>query len=102
MINVRKIKNSFRFTDDLLLLNDDSTFEKRYKDIYPTKLELMKENISNSFASFLDIYIYIENKEFHTKFFDKRESFGFDIVRMPFYCSSVPSNMFYESIGAVS
>ena len=35
-INVRKINNSFRFIDDLLSLNDDSTFEKHCKDIYPT------------------------------------------------------------------
>ena len=59
-INVRKINNSIRFTDDLLSLNDDSTFEKHYKDIYPAELKLKKEN-NNSCASFLDIYIYIEN-----------------------------------------
>ena len=29
---------------------------------------------------------------------DKRDNFGFDIVRMPFYCSNVPSKMFYGSI----
>ena len=34
----------------------------------------------HSFFSFLDIYIYIENGEFHTKLFDKRDNFGFDIV----------------------
>ena len=59
-INVRKINNSFRFIDDLLSLNDGSTFEKHYKDIYPTELELKKENNNNSCASFLDLYIYIE------------------------------------------
>ena len=32
-INVRKINNFIRFIDDLLSLNDDSTFEKHYKDI---------------------------------------------------------------------
>ena len=37
--NVRKINNFFRFIDDLLSLNDDSTFEKHYKDIYLTELE---------------------------------------------------------------
>ena len=57
-INFRKINNSFWFIDDLLSLNDGSTFEKHYKDIYPTELELKKENNSNSCASFLDIYIY--------------------------------------------
>ena len=84
----------------MLSLNDGSTFEKYYKDIYPTELELKKENNSNSCASFLDLYIYIENGEFHTRLFDKRDNFGFDIVRMPFYCSNVPSKMFYGSIGA--
>ena len=98
-INVRKINNSFRFIDDLLSLNDGSTFEKHYKDIYPTELELKKENNNNSCASFLDLYIYIENGEFHTRLFDKRDNFGFDIVRMPFYYSNVPSKMFYGRIG---
>ena len=35
-INVWKTNNSFRFTDNLLSLNDGSTFEKQYKDIYAT------------------------------------------------------------------
>ena len=41
-INVRKINHSFRFIGNLLSLNDDSIFEKHYKDIYPTELELKK------------------------------------------------------------
>ena len=99
-INVRKINNSFHFIDDLLLLNDDSTFSKHYKDIYPTELELKKENNSNSCYSFLDIYFYIENEEFHTKLFDKRDNFGFSIVKIPFYCPNVPSKLFYGSTRA--
>ena len=63
-INVWKINNSFQFIDDLLSLNDDSTCERHYKDIYQTELELNKENNSNSRASFPDIYIYIESGEF--------------------------------------
>ena len=99
-INVRKINISFRFIDDLLSLSDDGTFQKRYKDIYPIELELKKEDNSNSCASFSDIYIYIENGKFHAKLFDKRGNFGFDIVRMSFYCSNDPSKLFYGSIGA--
>ena len=76
------------------------TFEKHYQDIYPAELELKKENNNSSCASFLDLYIYFENGEFHTKLFDKRDNFGFDIVKMPFYFSNVPSKMFYGSIGA--
>ena len=98
--NVRKINSPFRFIDDLLSLNDSSGFEKHYKDIYPIELELKKESNNNSYASFLDFYIYIENGEFHTRLFNKRDEFGFNIVRMPFYCSNVLSKMFYGSIGA--
>ena len=66
-VNVRNINNSFWFIDNLTSLNDNSTFEKHYKDIYPTKLELKKEINGSSCASFLDVYIYIENGEFHTR-----------------------------------
>ena len=61
-----------------------------------TELELKKGNNSNSCASFLDLYIYIENGEFHTRLLDIRDNFGFDIVRMPFYCSNIPSKIFSE------
>ena len=50
-ISARKINNSFWFINALLSLNDDSTLEKHYKDIYPTKLELTKKNNSSSCAS---------------------------------------------------
>ena len=53
--NVQKIINSFRFINDLLSLNYDSTFEKHCKDFYSTELKLKKENNINSRASFLDI-----------------------------------------------
>ena len=84
----------------MLSLNDGSTFEKHYKDIYSTELELNKENNSNSCSSFLDLYIYTENGEFHTRLFEKRDNFGLDIVRMPFHCYNVPSKMFYGTVGA--
>ena len=45
-IKIPKINNSFRFNVDLLSLNDDTTFEKHYKDIYPTELELKKKIIA--------------------------------------------------------
>ena len=89
-ITVWKINNSFQFINDFLSLNYDSTFEKHYKDIYPLELELKKENDSNYCASFVDIYIEIENGEFHTKLFDKQDNFGFDIVRMLFVLLQCP------------
>ena len=100
VINTRKLNNTFRFIDDLLSLNDDSIFESSYNSIYPTEMELKKENSTNNAATFLDINISIENGKFCTKLFDKRDNFGFDIVRMPFVSSNMPGKMFYGSIGA--
>ena len=47
------------FIDDLLSLNEDSTFEKHYMGIYPTELELKKKII----AILLFLYIF-----FHINF----------------------------------
>ena len=79
-------------------LNDGSTFEKHYKDIYPTELEHKKENNSNSCTSFLDLYIYIENGEFRTRLFDKPDNFAFDIVRMPFTAPMSLAKCFMEAL----
>ena len=98
-INVWKINNFFQCPDDLLSLNDESTFDKYYKDIYPKELELKKENKNNLCTFLLDIYIYIENGEFHTKLFDKLCNFGFEIVRIPLYCSNIHNKMLRGSIG---
>ena len=57
--------------------------------IFPIELEFKKEVNINSCPSFFDLYIDIENGEFHTRLFGKRDNFGFDIVRMPFYCSNI-------------
>ena len=46
------------------------------------------------------MYIYIQNGEFHTKLFEKRDNFGFDFAKMPFYCSNISSKMLYEGIAA--
>ena len=59
----------------------------------------VKKNNSYFCASFLVTYLYVENGELHTKLFDKRDNFGFDIVRMPFYCSNISSKTFHRNIG---
>ena len=43
----RKFKNTFRFIDDLIMVNDSGEFEKLFKEIYPPMLTLKKENLSN-------------------------------------------------------
>ena len=62
IIDVKKINNSFQFTDDLLTLIDGSTFEKHYQDIYPTELELKKEKLAILVPLFL-VFIFTLKRE---------------------------------------
>ena len=90
----------FRFIDDLINLNGHNNFDKFYREIYPKELELKKENIDITEASFLDLLITIDNNKFKTKLFDKRNNFSFSIVRMPHRNSNIPGKMFYSTINA--
>ena len=96
----RRFLNTFRFIDDLIIFNDADEFLKSFHEIYPKELELKKENISNDAATFLDMEILIKDKKFLYNLYDKRDNFGFDIVRFPYKSSNIPSKTFYSTIGA--
>ena len=96
----RKFGNVFRYIDDLISLNDGHSFEEHYLDIYPPELQLKKENIVPSETTFLDLHISIKDRTFTTKLYDKRDSFQFNITRLPYKDSNIPSKMFYSSIAA--
>ena len=68
-INVRKINNSFQFIDDLLSLNEGSTFEKHFKDIYPADVELKKNNNSNLVLLFLIFTLTLKMENFILDYF---------------------------------
>ena len=92
--------NTFRFIDDLIAINDQDEFERNFLDIYPPELQLKKESTDHQHASFLDLDISIDQTQFKLQLFDKRDSFPFSIVRMPYCCSNMPSSIFYSSVGA--
>ena len=96
----RKFSNTFRFIDDLVAINDGNEFLKCFQEIYPPELELKKENITNTEATFLDLHLSIRNGAFITKLYDKRVSYNFNIVRFPYKCSTLPSKMFFSTISA--
>ena len=96
----RRFSYIYRFIDDLNSINDYGEFERCYKDIYPPELELGKENLDSSRASFLDLDIKVEDRVFVYNQYDKRDAFPFSIVRLPFVCSNMPSKIFYSSISA--
>ena len=83
--------------DDLLAINDGEVFENHCLEIYPTELELKKENAINSETTFLELNILKSGQSFHTKLYDKRDAFGFHISRLPFKDSNIPNRMFYST-----
>ena len=44
---------------------------------------LNKENADDKEASFLDLFITVDNNTFNTKIYDKRDAFPFEIVSLP-------------------
>ena len=96
----RKFSNTFRFIDDLNAINDGGEFEKHHLDIYPTELQLSRENDENNAATFLDLDIKIIGQRFSLSLYDKRDAFPFNIVRMPFKSSNMPTSIFYDSVAA--
>jgi len=95
----RRFSNTFRFIDDLLTINDNNLFLENFESIYPPELKLNLES-SGDRITFLDIELRNINGRLDVRLFDKRDSFSFEIVRLPFCTSNMPSTMFYSCFGA--
>ena len=90
-----RYKNSFRFIDDLLCLNNrDSIYD--VNSIYPRELQISNTNEDpHKNCSFLDISIEIVDGLFFHKIYDKRRDFDFDILGLPSFRSNVPAKLIY-------
>ena len=95
----RKFNHTFRFIDDLFTINDGGEFSEHYHEIYPPELQLNLEHSGDN-VNFLDINIVLSNGNLTYKLYDKRNDFAFNIVRLPFLKSNIPSTMFYSSVAA--
>ena len=62
-----KLNHTQRYTDDVNCKNDNGTFQQQMQQIYPSELELTKENQGTSSGSVLEIELSIKNKKFETK-----------------------------------
>ena len=63
-------------------------FDGRVSQIYPSELQLNKENSSDTEALFLDLHLTISDGFVSSKINDKRDNF--DIVNFPFLDGDVP------------
>ena len=89
--NLVLAKNTMRYIDDLLTLNNPS-FQTATTDIYPHELQLKITTECETKLSYLDILVTIENGKYSTSLYDKRDNFDFTIVNFP---SNIPSGPAY-------
>ena len=91
----KKLAQSFNFTfryiDDVLSLNHPK-FGDYLNDIYPPELEIKDTTDTSMSASYLDLYLEIDNSgQLKSKLYDKRDDFNFPIVNFPFLSSNIPA-----------
>ena len=87
----RKFNLSYRYIDDLIFFNN-KRFKEFISDIYPKELTISETTESISVASYLDLlFTRDKSNNITTKFFDRRNAFGFHIVNFPFMSSNIPS-----------
>ena len=91
----KKFNNTSRFIDDLGTLNNDGTLVKEKEIIYPVELVLNVENQDDNHATFLDIEVDVEENQFKTKTYDKRETYKFEIVNYPDLSGNIPHGASY-------
>lgn len=90
----KKLNLSFRYIDDITIINGYGDLDNKKHAIYGQNLYLEKVNRSWQRADILDISVNIETgRKFVTKTYDKRRSFNFKIINFPHYYGNVPSTM---------
>jgi len=91
---LNKFKHCFRYIDDLMCLNNDGRMEDVMTEIYPNELALTSDDAVLQ-SNYLDLDIEIRDDKFHTKLFDKRDAFSFQIVNFPDLSGNIPHKHSY-------
>ena len=74
------INDTSRYLDDIFTI-DNPEFEKLISDIYPAELQLNKANTSDKETYLKLLNIKVIGSYIHTSVYDKRDDFGFPIVK---------------------
>ena len=86
---------SSRYLDDISNIYN-IYFDTMVSKIYPSELQLNKDNTSDTEVAFLDLHLSISNDIVSTKIYDKRGDFDFEIVNCPFLDGDVPRSTSYR------
>ena len=94
----KTFNDTHRFLDDINPKNNYGNFNLYKDSIYSPGLIINKENADNSRTSMLeiDMFVEIESKKFTTFLYDKRDKFGFPIVKYPSLNSNIHRTTVYN------
>ena len=79
------LSDTSRYLDDILTI-DNPDFEQHISDIYLAELHLNNANET----PFLDLNIKVVDDDIHTSVYDKRDDFGFLIVKFSWLSGDAP------------
>ena len=85
----------YRYIDDVLSLKNTKVAEY-LEFIHPRELEIKETTETAASSTYLDCYLYIDNRKLATRLYDKRDDFNFPIVNFPFLSSNIPSAPAYD------
>ena len=85
-----------RYIDDLCNPNGINNFDDVCREIYPECMVLERTNICRKGATFLDLNICVNENQFFTNLYDKRNDFDFKVISMPNLKSNVPESRSYD------
>ena len=84
----------YRYIDDLIIFGKNGIDISIKTDFYPKYLKLNATSSNTLKANCLDLNIEIINDKIITKIYDKRQSFNFDIIKIPHWFSNLHINIF--------
>jgi hypothetical protein len=96
----RRLSHTFRYIDDITVINGEGVLDEIMKFLYPPCLKLEKVNSVTYSADVLDLHIWIDpyTKNFCISTFDKRRQFDFTVTCMPFLYSNVSLRMCHNVV----
>ena len=76
---LKRFNACFRYIDNLLCLNNDQMMDDVMTEIYPPELSLTSDGAINR-APYIDLDLEIRDGKIHTKLYEKRDAFSFELV----------------------
>ena len=93
--SLMKLRNIFRYQDDLISFNDEELLNSSLNKIYPKEMVVNNTNISPRKCSYLDLTISIFRNQYLVKLYDKRKDYKFNVISYPFLDGNIPTNQSY-------